>query len=667
MDIKARQTENTPAAWDAGEMVFVRRTDGTAAMYVTSASGVPHAVTGGDSSAALYVDGTGSALTLYREVPDTPATALARSGTPVSVNAVPDNVLNVSMFFRVLAATPITGLQIGGLTLSNGPVQAFITQHASDAGRTFQGQVAESAALTPQGGGHHATFASLTLHPNTLYGLRLGNSQSGIAPQVQLASIATYTGQGWSGLVLDPYLRWYANGGAMGEATYATAAATPAFDVLFEVPTVATPDAALITVRAGDGLTGTVSGAEITLTPDLDLTRWGQGAEAVTRSWAAGTNSTVSGQPGYRFRYTTNAAILISGLTVTLPAGRTLTLRVNGVAHAATTSGTGVAFNPPLSVPSGAALELDVDVAGSSYPAGAAIIPGATTTDGAVTYQSATRLDGSGAEVAGTGLLGLRMTILSGLPLVYGQLPGGAVAGLDAIVDRVTDLESQEVTAPVSSVAGRTGDVTLTSADLSDFTEAAQDAAAAMLADSTDLDGTYADGSNTYAFKVTGIQNRAVPAGGAAGQSIRLNPAGNAWEYYDPSATGGGGGGAALTRATTSVTTPSLADGTSADVLLPLGRTYLLHQLTASAACWARGHLTPEDRAADGSRGQAADPSPNAGVVFELIGTQARWGNPVSGWDAKTTPDGQVPVRVTNLSGATVALTLTATFITLEA
>lgn len=259
VDIKARQELNTPATWDAGEMVFVRRADGTAAMYVTSASGVPHAVTGGDTAAALYADGTGGTLTLYREVADTPATALARSGTPVNTPVIPANVLNATMFFRVLASTPITGLQLGGLTLSNGPVQAFITQHASDAPRTFQGQVAESGTLTPQSGGHHATFAGgVTLQPNTLYGLRLGNSQSGVAPQVQLASTATHTGQGWSGLVLDPYLRWYTGPTTMGQASYATAAETPAFDVLFEVPVTATPDEVLMSVQAGNGLTGAI-------------------------------------------------------------------------------------------------------------------------------------------------------------------------------------------------------------------------------------------------------------------------------------------------------------------------------------------------------------------------------------------------------------------------
>lgn len=105
-----------------------------------------------------------------------------------------------------------------------------------------------------------------------------------------------------------------------------------------------------------------------------------------------------------------------------------------------------------------------------------------------------------------------------------------------------TRLESLESTAPaVESVAGRTGVVTLSSADLTDFTEAAQDAAASLISDSTDVDAVYADGSNTLALKVTGIQNKAVPVGGTAGQALRLNASTNAWEFYDPAAGAEGG------------------------------------------------------------------------------------------------------------------------------
>lgn len=93
----------------------------------------------------------------------------------------------------------------------------------------------------------------------------------------------------------------------------------------------------------------------------------------------------------------------------------------------------------------------------------------------------------------------------------------------------------------VTSVAGRTGAVTLTSADLADFVEAAQDAAGALLADSTDLDWTYNDAANTEAVTVTGLRGKALPSAATltAGLSIRVAPDGQSWETYTPGSGGG--------------------------------------------------------------------------------------------------------------------------------
>ncbi|MFK7601900.1 hypothetical protein ACI3L1_06775 [Deinococcus sp. SM5_A1] len=94
----------------------------------------------------------------------------------------------------------------------------------------------------------------------------------------------------------------------------------------------------------------------------------------------------------------------------------------------------------------------------------------------------------------------------------------------------------------VSSVAGRTGAVVITTTDLADFTEASQDVLGAILADSTDLDYTYNDAANTETATVTGLRGKSLPASAAltAGLSIRVNTAGTAWEAYTP---GGGSSG----------------------------------------------------------------------------------------------------------------------------
>lgn len=668
-------------------MVFVRRADGTAAMYVTSASGVPHEVTGGDGSAALYADGVGGALTLYREVPDAPATALARSGTPVSVDAIPNGVLNATMFFRVLSATPLTGLQLGGLTLSNGPVQAFITQHASDAPRTFQGQLAESGALAAQGGGHRATFAGgVTLQPGTLYGLRLGNSQGGVAPQVQLASTATYTGQGWSGLILDPYLRWYANGGAMGEASYATAAETPAFDVLFEVPTVVTPDEALLTVRAGAGLAAEVTGPEINLRAALNLSQYGATPDQVTHAWTPGSTSGVSGQPGYRFRYTTSGPLMISGLNVALPAGRTLKLRTGGVTYTATTTSGGVTFNPPVQVVGGA-FELDIDTLGGSYPSGSNLIAGATTTDGLITIVSVAQLDGAGAEMGSPGTTGgLNAGVLSGLPVVFGQLPQAAVQDLPELTDQVTTIDERVTTledtaASVDDLSTQVSTLTGTASDHATRltalegrtnldTEQVQDIVGQMFGGTQ---GSYDDAAGTYAITFpagTTISDEQIQdivgAFVQAGSNVTVTYD-DATNKLTIASVGGSSGPSLPSRTTASVTTASLAPGASGQVTLSLARGYALYRITASATAWVRVYRDPDARSADSSRNQTTDPQPGAGVTAEMIGATATWDQAVMGFDGKGSPDGQIPLAVTNLSGSAQTITITALYVPTEA
>lgn len=91
----------------------------------------------------------------------------------------------------------------------------------------------------------------------------------------------------------------------------------------------------------------------------------------------------------------------------------------------------------------------------------------------------------------------------------------------------------------VTSVAGRMGAVTLTSADLPDFMEAAQDAAGALLQDSADLDVTYDDTLNKVTARVTGLLGIPLPtlASGVAGQTIVLNSTKTAWIWATPTIT----------------------------------------------------------------------------------------------------------------------------------
>ncbi|UQN05439.1 hypothetical protein [Deinococcus sp. QL22] len=158
------------------------------------------------------------------------------------------------------------------------------------------------------------------------------------------------------------------------------------------------------------------------------------------------------------------------------------------------------------------------------------------------------------------------------------------------------------------------------------------------------------------------IKQRGVPAGGTVGQSIVKTGAGDyAFGWGTTS------GGSAATRLTATVTSSQLANNVTELLTVPLAKGYALYQVTLSGAGWLRIYRDTASRTADASRDQTTDPAPGSGVVAEVIGTLGVWDQAVSGWDGKTPPDGVIPLRLTNLSGAAQAITVTLTYLPLEA
>lgn len=85
---------------------------------------------------------------------------------------------------------------------------------------------------------------------------------------------------------------------------------------------------------------------------------------------------------------------------------------------------------------------------------------------------------------------------------VQSGIAPGSVLAYDGT--RVVAYEGSLGGGAVTSVAGRAGDVTLTSADLADFTEAAQDAIAAMLVSGANVTLSYDDAANSLAVTASG-------------------------------------------------------------------------------------------------------------------------------------------------------------------
>ena len=136
---------------------------------------------------------------------------------------------------------------------------------------------------------------------------------------------------------------------------------------------------------------------------------------------------------------------------------------------------------------------------------------------------------------------------------------------------------------------------------------------------------------------------------------------------YDWVAAGGSG---LQSRTSPSGSTASLANDASGDLDLTGFKSYSLFTITTDKAAWVRIYVNAATRTADNSRGEGTDPSPDAGVIVEVITTGAQTvivSPGVIGYNLESTPTTSIPCRVTNKSGATGAVTVTLNLLQLEA
>jgi len=128
-----------------------------------------------------------------------------------------------------------------------------------------------------------------------------------------------------------------------------------------------------------------------------------------------------------------------------------------------------------------------------------------------------------------------------------------------------------------------------------------------------------------------------------------------------------GGGGGLQTRTTKSIATSSISDGVKVDTAIDGFASFGLMKIETSHAAWVRLYVDTASRTADASRLETTDPSPDAGVIAEVITTGAetiKFGPGVLGWlDSGTS----IPVSITNKSGGQAAITVTLTVLELEA
>jgi hypothetical protein len=175
--------------------------------------------------------------------------------------------------------------------------------------------------------------------------------------------------------------------------------------------------------------------------------------------------------------------------------------------------------------------------------------------------------------------------------------------------------------------------------------------------------GAYSDLSGRPTIP-TSILNLGI-TDGTVGQVLTTNGSGG----FSFTTVSGGSGIGLGTRVSAGGTTASLANNATGSISITGFKTYMMYKINTNAAAWVRFYITDAARSADASRSQGDDPSAGAGVIAEVItaGSETVILSPgVLGYNDDATPTTTIYVAVTNLSGSTRTITVTATLLQLE-
>jgi hypothetical protein len=125
----------------------------------------------------------------------------------------------------------------------------------------------------------------------------------------------------------------------------------------------------------------------------------------------------------------------------------------------------------------------------------------------------------------------------------------------------------------------------------------------------------------------------------------------------------------AVRTTVTNQTAPLTANSTATMTITGFS-TYVLYQIRTSVAAWVRIYSDAASQTADASRVQTADPLPGSGVISEVVTTPGSLVQKITpgvvGVNLDDSPNSNVYITVTNLSGTTTPVTVSLTVLQLE-
>jgi hypothetical protein len=124
-------------------------------------------------------------------------------------------------------------------------------------------------------------------------------------------------------------------------------------------------------------------------------------------------------------------------------------------------------------------------------------------------------------------------------------------------------------------------------------------------------------------------------------------------------------------RVIVSTTTASLASGASATATVTAAKGYALYSIQSSAGAWVTVYSSSYAQTSDSGRSITTDPTPGSGVIAESISTSSAittyFTPAVFGFNADPTPGTNMYLKIYNNSGSTAAITVSITYLKLEA
>jgi hypothetical protein len=184
----------------------------------------------------------------------------------------------------------------------------------------------------------------------------------------------------------------------------------------------------------------------------------------------------------------------------------------------------------------------------------------------------------------------------------------------------------------------------------------------------TNLSGVSLVNAGSVGFAAGTVVNEFSTDGTLAGNSTSAVPVESAVKTYVDTAVAGAGGSEGLaTRSTAAVSTNSIANDANEDVSITGFKSYMLMSIETSSAAWVRLYTSVAKRTADASRGEGVDPTPDSGVIAEVLSNGAEtieFGPAVLGWNSAN--DTTIYAAVKNKSGGTATITTTLKLLKLE-